>query len=71
MNSLDKQSTSTVAQRQQATSAAIASVKAEGLTPTPATTERLDEYVQGKLTADQLFQQTLAGIRARNKQTVS
>lgn len=71
MSSQNEQSSSTILQRRQATAAAIASVKAEGLTPTKATAQRLDQYVQGKLTADQLLQQTLAEIRTRSKQTVN
>ena len=71
MNNLNKQSNSTVAQRKQAMVDAVASIKAEGLTPSFSATKHLNLYVQGKISADQLYQQTLADIKARSKQTVS
>jgi len=70
MNSANNQIVSTVRQRQQSTSFAVASVRAEGLNPTTATTKRLSQYVKGIITADQLYKQTIAEIKARNKQTV-
>lgn len=71
MNSPNKHHTSTVKDRQQSASAAIASVKAEGLSPTASTKLRLNQYVEGKLTADQLYKLTIAEVRTRNKHTVS
>lgn len=61
---------STEVQRKHSALAALASVAAEGLTPTAATKKRLDLYVKGKISSDELYQKTLAGIKAKNKQPV-
>lgn len=70
MKSLNKQS-STEVQRKHSALAALASVRAEGLTPTDATKKRLDLYVKGRITSDQLLQQTLTDIKTRHKQVVA
>ncbi len=69
MKSLNKQTVRNAIQRQQNMDSAVASVKAEGLTPTAVATKRMNQYVQGKLTADQLFQQTLAEVKSRSQQS--
>jgi hypothetical protein len=65
-----KKLSSTEIQRKHSALAALASVHAEGLTPTVATKKRLDQYVKGTLTADQLLRQTITDIKARTKQAV-
>ncbi len=53
--------------RQQAAASALASVRAEGLEPSPSTLRRIQLYVTGDLTAQQLRQETLAEVRARSR----
>ncbi len=50
--------------RIQAINSAIASVRAEGLEPSAATQQRLKQYAQGKITAEQLQHDTLAEAKA-------
>jgi hypothetical protein len=59
--------TQTTKQRAQATAAAIASVRAEGLNPSRSTTLRLKRYAEGKISATQLREETLSEVRARSK----
>lgn len=70
MKAVNKQR-STEVQRKHSALAALASVSAEGLTPTASTKRRLDLYIKGRITADQLYQQTLTDVKARHRQTVS
>lgn len=53
-------------QRRQAADAAMASVKVEGLTPTPETVARVERYVDGSISAQQLLEQTLEALRVRS-----
>jgi len=49
----------TLLQREQAVAAAIASVRAEGLEPTKDTENLLNQYAEGKITADKLREVSL------------
>lgn len=51
--------------RSQATASALASVRAEGLQPTEAALKRLEQYVKGTITADQLRKATLVDVQMR------
>lgn len=53
--------------RSLSTSAALGSVRAEGLRPSQATQTRLKQYATGKITASQLRRETLKDVRARHK----
>lgn len=55
MKTVDKQTTDLIAQRQQAMADAVASVQAEGLTPTDGATKRLSRYVSDEISSDQLY----------------
>lgn len=54
----------TAAERKQAATAAIASVRTEGLELSSSVQHRLDLYVQGKISAHQLRQDTLNEVKA-------
>ena len=54
-------------ERSQAVSAAVASVKAEGLSPSKNTIARLEKYASGRMTANQLKRETLKEVRSKLK----
>lgn len=49
----------TTAERKQAATAAIASVRAEGLEPSSSIQQRLNRYVEGNISVNQLRRDTL------------
>lgn len=51
--------------RRWATADALASVRAEGLQPSPSAIKRLDRYADGQISASQLHRETLAEVRSR------
>ena len=53
--------------RTQAVASALASVRAEGLEPSTSTVRRMRDYAAGKLTAQQLRDQTVADVQANLK----
>lgn len=63
---MNKQKTNTT-DRAKSVAAAVGSVRAEGLTPSAATIQRLKRYAEGKITAQQLRRETINEVRSRNK----
>jgi len=53
--------------RSKATAAALASVRAEGLSPSSSVKRRLQRYADGKISASQLRRETLKEVRSRIK----
>jgi len=68
MSSMKNQHITTL-QRRHATADALASVRAEGLQPSPSALGRLNLYAEGKISASQLHRETLAEVRSRNNST--
>lgn len=64
MRSKPKAQQMTTVKRHQAVRSAIASVRAEGLEPSLHVRQRLDQYIQGKISVNQLRQDTLNEIKA-------
>lgn len=55
---------STPAQKQQAVDDAVASVRIEGFEPSQTAIDILSQYVEGKITVDELQAKTLAEVKA-------
>lgn len=53
--------------RERAVTAAVGSVRAEGLHPSAKTQKRLKDYAQGKITATELRAATLREIKEKTK----
>lgn len=53
--------------RAQVSRAAVASVRAEGLKPSKAFLQRVEQYNTGKISAAQLDSQTLADVKSKSK----
>jgi hypothetical protein len=64
---ISTKNTQSVQSRSRATAAALASVRAEGLTPSNAVTLRLQKYADGKISATQLRRETLKDVLSRVK----
>ncbi len=64
---ISSKNTQTTQQRSQATAAALASVRAEGLRPSNSVQVRLQKYADGKISATQLRRETLKEVRSRTK----
>ena len=71
MKSQTKDQQITTVKRHQAVRAAIASVRAEGLEPSVQAQQRLNQYVQGKISVNQLRRDTLNEVKAVNAPTVT
>ena len=71
MKSETKDQQITTVKRHQAVAAAIASVRAEGLEPSVQAQQRLNQYVQGKISVNQLRRDTLNEVKAVNAPTVT
>ncbi|OGL21562.1 hypothetical protein A2707_06020 [Candidatus Saccharibacteria bacterium RIFCSPHIGHO2_01_FULL_45_15] len=56
-------------QRQRSISAAIGSVRAEGLMPSVKTQKRLQDYANGKITASELRRVTVQEMKQSNRRT--
>lgn len=56
-----------ILKRQKAVAAAIGSVRAEGLRPSPKTQKGLKQYAEGKITISQLRKLTLEDIKSKSK----
>jgi len=64
---MGSQNIQTTQNRSKATVVALASVRAEGLSPSSSTTLRLKQYADGKISASQLRRETLHEVRSRSK----
>jgi hypothetical protein len=53
--------------RSRAVSSAVASVRAEGLSPSKNTIDRLEKYASGRMTVNQLKRETLKEVRSKLK----
>ena len=71
MKSQTKDQQITTVKRHQAVAAAISSVRAEGLEPSVQAQQRLNQYVQGKISVNQLQRDTLNEIKAVNTPAVT
>jgi len=56
-----------IAKRKKAASAALGSVRAEGLRPSSSVQKRLQRYTSGEISASQLRRETLKEVRSRFK----